>query len=124
MLDVLPHLIDSDFPSLRRQAPSTLQVNLGRLCNQQCLHCHVAAGPGRREVMDAGTLDLVIACLDRLAAQGRLSTSMVIPASSTGATTNGRILAANALPRQSFCWAQIQAAKNPRPRLKAAPLIE
>ncbi len=74
MLDVLPHLIDSDFPSLRRQTPSTLQINLGRLCNQQCLHCHVAAGPNRREVMDAGTLDLVIACLDRLSARGWLST--------------------------------------------------
>lgn len=44
----------------------TLQVNLGRLCNQQCLHCHVAAGPNRPEVMDRPTLDLVMATLERL----------------------------------------------------------
>jgi radical SAM/Cys-rich protein len=74
MLDVLPFLIDSDFPSLRREAPKTLQVNLGRLCNQQCLHCHVAAGPNRKEVMDPGTLDLVLSCLDRLGGRGLLGT--------------------------------------------------
>jgi radical SAM/Cys-rich protein len=28
-----------------------LQVNLGKLCNQTCRHCHVDAGPDRREVM-------------------------------------------------------------------------
>ena len=28
-----------------------LQVNVGRLCNQTCRHCHVDAGPDRREIM-------------------------------------------------------------------------
>ncbi|MBK6766661.1 MAG: arsenosugar biosynthesis radical SAM protein ArsS [bacterium] len=29
----------------------TLQVNVGKLCNQTCTHCHVDAGPDRREIM-------------------------------------------------------------------------
>ena len=29
----------------------TLQVNIGKLCNQTCRHCHVDAGPDRRELM-------------------------------------------------------------------------
>ena len=36
---------------LRRRAVSTLQVNVGKLCNQACHHCHVDAGPNRREIM-------------------------------------------------------------------------
>jgi len=41
-----------------------LQVNLGRLCNQTCRHCHVDAGPTRREIMSRET---AAACLDVLA---------------------------------------------------------
>jgi len=37
-----------------------LQLNLGKLCNQTCSHCHVDAGPDRREVMSRETLE---ACL-------------------------------------------------------------
>jgi radical SAM/Cys-rich protein len=36
---------------LIRRAVSTLQVNLGKLCNQACHHCHVEAGPKRTEIM-------------------------------------------------------------------------
>lgn len=36
---------------------TTLQVNVGRLCNLSCKHCHVEAGPGRTEVMSAGTIE-------------------------------------------------------------------
>lgn len=66
MLDTLQHLLPSDFPALRRKRTDTLQVNLGYRCNQQCLHCHVAAGPNRTEVMDRATLDLVVDCLREL----------------------------------------------------------
>src|SRR5579863_7943196 len=38
---------------LRRCAPRTLQINVGKLCNQACHHCHVDAGPGRKEQMSA-----------------------------------------------------------------------
>ncbi|MEW6265725.1 MAG: arsenosugar biosynthesis radical SAM (seleno)protein ArsS [Thermodesulfobacteriota bacterium] len=36
-----------------------LQVNLGRLCNQSCEHCHLEAGPDRKEVMSAETMKAV-----------------------------------------------------------------
>lgn len=35
----------------------TLQVNITKLCNQACLHCHVDAGPKRTEQMDLATVD-------------------------------------------------------------------
>ncbi len=60
MLDTRPLLQASDFPSLTRDELTTLQINLGYTCNQQCLHCHVNAGPRRTEQMDAMTLALVL----------------------------------------------------------------
>ena len=45
---------------LRRTRPAILQVNVGKLCNLTCVHCHVNAGPGRKEVMTRGTIDRVI----------------------------------------------------------------
>lgn len=51
------------FPALRRRAVETLQLNLGYRCNQSCVHCHVNAGPNRKEEMTAGTIDAVIAFL-------------------------------------------------------------
>jgi radical SAM/Cys-rich protein len=60
----LPLLIQSDFPALRRARLQTLQVNLGYRCNQSCLHCHVNAGPKRTEMMDAQTVDAIMAFLD------------------------------------------------------------
>jgi radical SAM/Cys-rich protein len=38
-------------PRLRRAAVSTLQINVGKLCNQACHHCHVEAGPKRTEIL-------------------------------------------------------------------------
>jgi radical SAM/Cys-rich protein len=59
----LPMLMQTDFPRLRRAALETLQVNLGYRCNQSCLHCHVNAGPSRKEMMSAETVDLVLEVL-------------------------------------------------------------
>ncbi len=63
----LPLLVESDFPPLTRRRLETLQVNLGYVCNQTCLHCHVNAGPTRTESMSAETARLV---LEFLAASG------------------------------------------------------
>ncbi len=60
MLNTLDKLLPTDFPSIQRRSTTTLQVNLGYRCNQQCLHCHVAAGPNRTENMLPETVDLVI----------------------------------------------------------------
>ncbi len=55
----------SDFPLIRRDALQTLQVNLGYLCNQQCLHCHINAGPKRTEIMDKKTIEAVLCFLEQ-----------------------------------------------------------
>jgi len=60
MLATYPLLKESDFPLLKRSRLTTLQVNLGYRCNQQCLHCHVNAGPKRTESMDEEGIKLVI----------------------------------------------------------------
>ncbi|MBI5718757.1 MAG: arsenosugar biosynthesis radical SAM protein ArsS [Burkholderiales bacterium] len=59
----LPLLAATDFPPIRRRKLETLQVNLGYRCNQSCLHCHVAAGPNRTEMMDAELAALVLRVL-------------------------------------------------------------
>lgn len=41
------------------------QINLGKLCNQTCKHCHVDAGPDRREVMSRETLEACLRILER-----------------------------------------------------------
>lgn len=51
---------------LRAAPPAILQVNVGRLCNMACAHCHVDAGPDRREVMASATVDAVIDWMGRL----------------------------------------------------------
>ena len=59
----LPLLARSDFPALRRKALDIVQVNVGYVCNQSCLHCHVNAGPTRTETMSPETADQVLAYL-------------------------------------------------------------
>jgi radical SAM/Cys-rich protein len=65
MHDTLPLLDAIAFPPIRRARLATLQVNVGYRCNQSCFHCHVNAGPNRTEAMDAATVDLVLAVLER-----------------------------------------------------------
>ena len=60
MRETANRLYPTDFPSIRRGTLQTLQVNLGYLCNQQCQHCHVNAGPKRTEIMQRATIDEII----------------------------------------------------------------
>ena len=46
---------------------AVFQINVGKLCNQTCGHCHVDAGPDRREVMTRATAEECIAALARSA---------------------------------------------------------
>ena len=46
---------------LLRGVTATLQVNVGRLCDLACCHCHQEAGPGCSEVMDRQTMDAIVA---------------------------------------------------------------
>jgi radical SAM/Cys-rich protein len=45
---------------LVRPLPQTLQINLGKHCNQACRHCHVDAGPTRTEAMSSPTIDRLL----------------------------------------------------------------
>jgi radical SAM/Cys-rich protein len=45
---------------LRRARPEILQVNVGKLCNLTCVHCHVNAGPKRKEIMTRETIDRIL----------------------------------------------------------------
>lgn len=52
--------------ALIRGETTTLQVNVGLLCNQLCRHCHLDAGPERLEIMDRQTMEAVIAYASRV----------------------------------------------------------
>lgn len=64
MRDPLPLLVNTDFPPLRRARLDTLQVNVGYRCNQSCLHCHVNAGPTRKEEMQVEVAEAIVRYLD------------------------------------------------------------
>ncbi|WP_400191203.1 arsenosugar biosynthesis radical SAM (seleno)protein ArsS [Hymenobacter sp. B81] len=48
---------------LRPTVIDTLQINVGKMCNQTCRHCHVDAGPDRTEIMTRATMELCLAAL-------------------------------------------------------------
>jgi len=53
--------------SLLRPSLDTVQVNVGYLCNQSCIHCYVEAGPSRTEVMTEETAKVVLDFIDEVA---------------------------------------------------------
>ena len=65
MRDTWQLLKTTDFPSVSRSALEILQVNLGYLCNQSCLHCHVNAGPKRKELMQRENIEHILEVLKR-----------------------------------------------------------
>jgi len=69
MRDTLPLLRQIDFPALTRGQLQTLQLNLGYRCNLSCIHCHVNAGPTRRETMSRETMQLALAIAERQGAE-------------------------------------------------------
>ncbi|WP_010485474.1 arsenosugar biosynthesis radical SAM (seleno)protein ArsS [Pseudomonas sp. S9] len=61
---MLPLLDRLAFPALNRGELEALQVNLTYVCNQRCLHCHVNAGPTRKESMTDESLALLHQVID------------------------------------------------------------
>jgi radical SAM/Cys-rich protein len=57
---------------LRRDVVTTLQVNVGKLCNQACHHCHVEAGPKRTESMSEEVAERVLTLLSASPAIGTI----------------------------------------------------
>lgn len=52
-------------PILQSAGIEVLQVNVGKVCNQTCTHCHVDAGPDRRESMSRETAEAIIRALQQ-----------------------------------------------------------
>lgn len=50
--------------ALERTSLEILQVNVGKLCNQACHHCHVDASPARTEIMTRETIDRILAFIE------------------------------------------------------------
>ena len=65
MRDTWHLLKTTDFPAVSRGTLEVLQVNLGYLCNQSCLHCHVNAGPKRKELMQDDNIRHILEILRR-----------------------------------------------------------
>jgi radical SAM/Cys-rich protein len=60
-------LEESGLYPLRPTRLEIFQMNLGKMCNQTCRHCHVDAGPDRREVMSRETMEQCLAALAKTA---------------------------------------------------------
>lgn len=43
----------------------TFQINMGKMCNQVCNHCHVDAGPDRKEIMTRETMELCLSTIEK-----------------------------------------------------------
>lgn len=56
--------IREDASLLDRTELTTLQINVGKYCNQKCAHCHVGAGPHRKEIMTGETASRIIEWLE------------------------------------------------------------
>lgn len=57
--------LDAANSPLVRATPEILQLNIGKLCNLTCVHCHVNAGPKRQEIMDRETVDKILAWFEK-----------------------------------------------------------
>ncbi|MFD2999615.1 arsenosugar biosynthesis radical SAM (seleno)protein ArsS [Pontibacter toksunensis] len=64
-------LQEHDLYPLKPTGTTILQVNMGKMCNQTCKHCHVDAGPDRKEIMTRETMQL---CLDALQRSPQIAT--------------------------------------------------
>ncbi|MEQ1791369.1 MAG: radical SAM protein, partial [Nitrospiraceae bacterium] len=56
-------LTQTGVTSLQASGMTVFQINVGKLCNQTCRHCHVDAGPDRTESMSRETAELCIQAL-------------------------------------------------------------
>jgi radical SAM/Cys-rich protein len=60
-------LAENNLFPLKPTGMEIFQVNMGKMCNQVCKHCHVDAGPDRKEIMTQETLQLCLVVLEKSA---------------------------------------------------------
>ena len=75
--------------ALRPAALEYFQINVGKLCNMTCRHCHVDAGPDRKEIMTRETMQL---CLYALAQSPQL-TALLVRIDIVGIVRAGSVIA-------------------------------
>lgn len=63
--DFVPFSRHPETQSLRADRLGVLQINVGKMCNQTCKHCHVDAGPDRTEIMSRETMEHCLAALEK-----------------------------------------------------------
>jgi len=74
-------LADASLYPLRARGIEILQVNVGKMCNQTCTHCHVDAGPDRKEIMTRETMK---ECLSAISSSQIETVDIIV--SSTGSS--------------------------------------
>ncbi len=60
IIDFKDKVVSINLEYLQFDELQTLQVNMGNICNQQCGHCHVNAGPGGEKVMSKEVMEKII----------------------------------------------------------------
>ncbi len=55
----------ADLAPFRTTSIDVFQINVGKLCNQTCRHCHVDAGPDRKEIMTQETAEECVTAIER-----------------------------------------------------------
>lgn len=58
-------LVEQGMFPLKSSRMEVFQINMGKMCNQTCKHCHVDAGPDRKEIMTKATMDLCLQVLKK-----------------------------------------------------------
>ncbi|MEO0446817.1 MAG: arsenosugar biosynthesis radical SAM (seleno)protein ArsS [Verrucomicrobiota bacterium] len=56
--------LETEGSPLTRVEPEILQINVGKLCNLTCIHCHVNAGPKRKEIIPRESIDQILTWLE------------------------------------------------------------
>jgi len=63
-VDVFASTLSDQGQTLNRARLTTLQINVGKMCNLACHHCHVEAGPTRQEIMTRSTMERILDWID------------------------------------------------------------
>ena len=72
--DLFGARLEADAQTLSRADLTTLQLNVGKMCNLACHHCHVEAGPHRSEIMTWETMGRILTWIDEYRDVTRIQT--------------------------------------------------
>lgn len=64
-MNIFDQAVTESGQAIKRLSPEILQINIGKLCNLTCVHCHVNAGPKRKEIITRETIDKILNWLEK-----------------------------------------------------------